>query len=95
MDLLYGRFADVFTLDCNMAGIYHKVLAVVRRDTVELVSIIHIIKQCDKLFRDDDDGSIQIHLNVNGLVRLQSILEACPGLLAQALESLTRYILQT
>lgn len=45
------------------------------------------------LFWYNDDGCIEVHLNIYGLVCLEGILQAGSGLLPETLECLTRNIL--
>lgn len=44
---------------------------------------------CVLLFGDDDDGGIHVHLDVDRLMCLKCILEACSGFLAKVFERLT------
>ena len=49
--------------------------------------------RCDLLLRYDDDWGVQVHLYVDRLVCLQSILKPGSGFLAYAFQRLPRYVL--
>lgn len=49
--------------------------------------------KADLLFWDDDDGCVQVHVDVDGLVSFQCILETGSCLPADTFESLSRSIL--
>ena len=55
--------------------------------------VIWTSQQCVSLFRNDDDWSLYVHLNIDGLMCLQRMFKSGSGLISETFERLTRHVL--
>lgn len=77
-----------------MAGVNYEVFGIPLRDAEVTSGGRSSRVAISLLFRDDNNGCIQVHVDVDRLVSLQSILETGSRFSTNTFESLTRSILE-
>lgn len=96
MNFLNGFLICQLALNSDMSSINEQMLAGICRDTRDRRSgTQRDTQQVEEhpLFRYDDDRSIKVHLDINGLVGLESVLQTSSGLLPEALQGFACCIL--
>lgn len=99
VDLLDGLLARQLATNRDMTSIDNQVLAFRRSDAYGDVRSMFVRAVSERvvglLFGHNDDRRVEVHLDVDGLVRLQSIFETDSGFFPQTLQCLARNILQS